>query len=220
MTIETVKYKGYTIKIEQDPDPIDPREWDNLGTLVCYSRCHSIGDKHEFSSQEAFKEWLDGYENKNNVILLPIYLLDHSGITISTNPEKFRACDPQGWDWGCVGVIYVTKERIKKEYSLKRNVTKKTLAKVLDVLRDEVETYDQYLTGDVYGYNVESPKGGEIDDGSCWGFFGSDHKQSGLMEQAQGAVDYNIRSTRQAHQDKLKAQIKASAPLSVRLAIA
>ena len=214
---DTIKYNGYTIKIQQDSDPIDPRESDNLGTMVCYCRSHNLGDKHEHATQEAFKEWLD--ENKDNIILLPLYLLDHSGITMRTSPETFRACDPQGWDWRCVGVIYVTKEKVRKEYGWKK-ITPARIKKISGYLASEVETYDQYLTGDVYGYTVESPTGGEIDDGSCWGFFGHDHKASGLLESAEGAIDYHIKSTRQAHQRKLKSLIKARAPLSVRPALA
>ena len=51
-----------------------------------------------------------------------------------------------------------------------------------------VKEYDQYLTGDAYGYTLYveesgengSPKWTEID--SCWGFFGSDILESGLAE--------------------------------------
>lgn len=212
---EVIEYKGYKIKIEQDAEGMDPRENDNLGTMVCYSRSHNFGDKHEYDSQEAFKEWLN--ENKDNVILLPLFLYDHSGITMNTT--GFHHCDSQRWDWGCVGVIYVTKEKVRAEYGWKA-ITKARIKKISEYLKSEVECYDQYLTGDVYGYIVESPKGEEIEDGSCWGFFGHDHKASGLLEQAEDAIDYHIKSTRQAHQKKLKALIKARAPLSVRLAIA
>ena len=51
-----------------------------------------------------------------------------------------------------------------------------------------VKTYDQYLTGDTYGYTQyvkKADEGGkaeweEID--SCWGFLGSDVMESGLAE--------------------------------------
>ena len=31
-------YHGHTIKIFHDPDPESPREWSNLGTLICWHR--------------------------------------------------------------------------------------------------------------------------------------------------------------------------------------
>ena len=52
----------------------------------------------------------------------------------------------------------------------------------------EVETYDQYICGDVYGFKVfkvETCDNGceheeEID--SCWGFFGDNFIENGLIE--------------------------------------
>jgi len=47
-------------------------------------------------------------------------------------------------------------------------------------LNSEVETYDQYLTGDVWGYTIYEietcDKGHEHENevDSCWGFFGHD----------------------------------------------
>jgi hypothetical protein len=40
-------------------------------------------------------------------------------------------------------------------------------------MRSEVETYDQYLTGHVFGYIVENGEGEQLD--SCWGYFGEAH---------------------------------------------
>jgi hypothetical protein len=36
----------------------------------------------------------------------------------------------------------------------------------------EVKTYDDYLTGNVYGYKVIDEQGNEED--SCWGYYGED----------------------------------------------
>ena len=37
-------------------------------------------------------------------------------------------------------------------------------------LKDEVEVYDQYIRGDVYGFIIEDLQGNNVD--SCWGFYG------------------------------------------------
>ena len=72
-----------------------------------------------------------------------------------------------GWDSGCVGYIYATYEDIKKEYNIKR-VTSKIKDKVEKLLIAEVDTYDKYLTGEVFGFIIE--KNGEVED-SCYGFY-------------------------------------------------
>jgi ribulose bisphosphate carboxylase small subunit len=36
MDYSTEEYKGYTIKVEYDEDPQNPRtDWDSAGTMVC-----------------------------------------------------------------------------------------------------------------------------------------------------------------------------------------
>lgn len=105
--------------------------------------------------------------NKHYVIL-PLGLYDHSGITmyIGSQPSPF---DPGGWDSGQVGWIYISKKKAREEYGKGKD----TLAKAEEYLRGEVKTFDQYLTGDVYGYIVEDEAGETLD--SCWGFFGHEY---------------------------------------------
>jgi hypothetical protein len=66
---------------------------------------------------------------------------------------------------------------VRKEYNVKR-ITKDIVEKVRKVLKGEVETYDQYLTGEVYGYRISKvevcDKGCEHKEevDSCWGYYG------------------------------------------------
>jgi hypothetical protein len=99
--------------------------------------------------------------------VLPLYLLDHSGLSISTGGF---ACP---WDSGQVGWIYMSKETAAKE----------RISDPLACLRAEVAEYDQYLTGDVWGYRIADADGHELD--SCWGFYGSDHCKEQATESAQ-----------------------------------
>ena len=39
----------YKLEIAFDTDPQSPREWDNLGTMVCWHNRHSFGDDHSYS---------------------------------------------------------------------------------------------------------------------------------------------------------------------------
>ena len=144
---------GYSVAVEYDPYPESPREWDNVGTVVLVDRCrYSFGDK------TAGQDELARIARDPNNICLPIYIYDHSGITINTTGFS---CP---WDSGQVGLIYCTKERARSEWG--RVYRQQALA----CLRGEIETLDQYLTGQVYGYVVRDPQGEELD--SCWGFYG------------------------------------------------
>lgn len=98
-------------------------------------------------------------------VILPLYLYDHSGITMNTTGFSCR------WDSGQVGFIYVSREKIL-EVSGKKKLTKKLREWAADILRAEVRTYDQYLTGDVWCADVSID--GEADE-SCGGYFGSDY---------------------------------------------
>jgi len=140
-------------KISQDDWAQDPRaEWDNLGTMICFHGRYTLGDKHDYNSSD-FDGWdeLQNYIEKKlgGVVILPLYLYDHSGITMNTTGFS---CS---WDSGQVGFIYVSRETLLKEYGGKK-VTTKLKEKVTQYLIGEVETYDQYLTGDVYRFELQN----------------------------------------------------------------
>jgi hypothetical protein len=155
-------------------DPINPRkDCDNYGIMACSHGRYLLGDEEAKIKSTDFKSWdeVEKYliRDMGAVVILPLWLYDHGGITISTQPFYGRAQHAQ-WDSMRVGFIYATRESIERMQSWKR-LTKVRLAKVEDNLRVEVEIYDQYLTGDVYGYRISVD--GEIID-SCYGFFGEE----------------------------------------------
>ena len=168
--VETVEHAGKIIRVYQDESPESPRELDNLGTMLCNHRRYTLGD-----AQGSIKDLPD-----DAVITLPLFLYDHSGLSISTSisPYWFHA----SWDAGQVGVIYVTREKLLKEYGCSR-ITKHIKEKAAKVLEQEVRTYNQYLAGDVYGYVVEEEEGNDLE--SCWGFYGLDY----CIEQAKQAAE-------------------------------
>lgn len=167
---------GKTLEVYQDEHPENPRNWENLGTMVCFHKRYNLGDKHnyshnDYSSWEEMKKAIE--KNEKTLIILPLYLYDHSGITIATTPFS---CN---FDSGQIGFTFVSKEKVKKEYNAKR-ITKELIEQVTKILEAEVNTYDQYLTGDVYGFRVINENGDEED--SCNGFFGLDIKENGILE--------------------------------------
>jgi hypothetical protein len=101
-------------------------------------------------------------------VVLPLYLYDHSGITMNTT--GFNCI----WDSGQVGFIMMPREKIYKEYGWKR-ITKQRRKKIEDYLRGEVETYDQYLTGEVFIISIIDPDG-EVEE-CIGGYYGEDYAE-------------------------------------------
>ena len=174
---------NYTIEIEQDTMAESPREWDNLGTMVCFHGGYDLGDKHNYDHQD-YLGWdemeADIVRRENVGVILPLYLYDHSGITIATTPFS---CP---WDSGQIGFIFVSKEKMREEYGYKR-VSQDLKKRVAEFLRLEVETYDKYLTGDVYFYRITNTKTDEQID-SCGGYFGEED----CLSEAEGVVHHYI----------------------------
>ena len=139
------------IIITQDRNPQNPREDDNLGTMVCFHNSYDLGDSDHNLSSNDFESWeeLSNYliKEKNAVAILPLYLYDHSGLSISTGSFDCR------WDSGQIGFIYISREYALEEYGGKI-VTKATTEKIINYFKGEVETYNQYLKGNVYGYKI------------------------------------------------------------------
>jgi len=132
----------------------------------CYSRYH------EFDFTEDIIKKLQEYYH-----ILPIYMYDHSGITINTTGFSCR------WDSGKIGWIYVSKEDCK-------DIIAQEQAEA--VLKAEVQELDYYLTGEIYEYSVTQGENEEILD-SCSGYYGNDHEKSGLLAEAREFIDNSIK---------------------------
>lgn len=190
------------LRIIHDECPMHPRQEfgaDNLGTIAYSHREYTLGEeeinnpidwlieKIEISEDYAYKlaekhkiEYYSSDMRKilentffNKYIALPLYLYDHSGITINYKPFSCR------WDRGQVGYIYLSKEKARKEYNHKR-LSKKRKEKIISYLEGEIECLDQYLRGDTYGFIVEDKNGEEI--ASCYGFYGTNWHENGLVD--------------------------------------
>lgn len=156
-------------------------------------------------------------------VVMPIWLYDHSGITISTGERVYPYNDQ--WDSGQVGFAALTKQKTMEElreivrdpsgnpvriYTGEKTwrydtvpFTEETWQKgATDAIKAEVETYDQYLTGDVWWYKIYStaiPTKGSVSDNlddwdeedSCGGFYGDDMLENGMLDE----VGYGLADT-------------------------
>lgn len=228
MTEEIVTYRGYDIKIVRDEIMDNPREMDeHLGTMVCFHRRYRLGDEdHEFSSPEDLEKFLEYGENYKDIFeflddfpevlnleidesftpfYLPMYLYDHSGITVNT--DGF-GCP---WDSGQVGYIFITREDAAEAWDEVSDV-EELEARAIKCMKAEVEQYDYFLRGEVYGFVIETedPTFDILD--SCYGFYG-DPERSGLLDEAKSFIDHHIAEKQKKRGAKLKELIRNGVPL-------
>jgi hypothetical protein len=93
MAILNIKLsKKRTLKVFQMEDPFSPREDSNLTRMICFHNGYDLGDQSpelEYSSDNYnnFEELeADIVDREKPLVILPLYMYDHSGITISTTP--------------------------------------------------------------------------------------------------------------------------------------
>jgi hypothetical protein len=157
-----VLHKTYTIKIYPDDIPINPREdCDNLGTIIYWSNRYNLGEINGRSGNIDAKDFVK-QKTKEGAVILPVYIYDHSGITINTTGFSCQ------WDSGQVGWIFADKEAIRKWFEVKR-ITKKLRDQVSRHLVEEIGIFDKYIQGDAYGFKIKDEDEQNID--SCWGFY-------------------------------------------------
>jgi hypothetical protein len=176
--------------------------------MVCEHRRYSLGDKDgrdvaketvrkSISYKESWEEdvghrWAkydfnnpqdlwDAVQACSDIESMPLYLYDHSGITMSTS--KF-SCP---WDSGQIGFIFIAKKQALDEWGAGgTRFTPAIKAKARACMEAEVEVYDQYIRGDVYRIVVIDPDGEEIEN--CSGFYGFDYAK----QEAEGIAKHHM----------------------------
>jgi hypothetical protein len=176
------------LEIKRDESPESPREWGNtVGHMVLFHNRMNLGDDKKGLTVDMARNLETRMTDPRYGVCLPIYAYQHGGITISTEPFS----DP--WDSGKLGFIYASKEMMRENFH-RKTCTKKMMQETLGFLQQEVKAYDQYLTGDVYGYVIKDEAGEVVD--SCWGFYGLD------LANAEGIRALEFENKREAQEDK------------------
>ena len=179
-------------RIERLSDIID--RYTTLDRDRDWNRVAMEGKEHTVSwAKRKVKEISEKFL-EDNYVILPLYLYDHSGLTMNTSGFSCQ------WDSGQVGYIYVSMDNARKEFSgtgdpTARRKKPRGIQRYWDeevrewaekYLKGEVKEYDQYLRGDVWGFVIEDEDGEEV--GSCWGFYGREY----CIEQAKEAAEAKL----------------------------
>ena len=115
-----------------------------LGKLICFHTRYNLGDAHNFTHKN-----YSGWAELSQAIakfydagaMLPMFMLDHSGLSVSTHPFY------NVWDSGQIGFIVASKKDIVDMFGTKY-CTRLCIKQAAELLIQEVEDYNMYLNAD------------------------------------------------------------------------
>lgn len=170
--IESYEHAGCTIELHYDDDPMSPREWSQLGTIITWGRERGWGDEDlryepDDTDYSTIRWAVRIRREREATVVVPVVLADYGS-------SGTRIYVTDSWE-DANAVIIDTPEG--------REMTGVLPEHVRDVLCAEIDEMAMWAAGEVYGYVVE--KKGEVLD-SCWGFVGDD----GLREAKNQAEGY------------------------------
>lgn len=208
--LETLNIKGFDVNILADHDAENPLAWGSA-TLVTAHRSYTFGGGKLPVDADSIEEAFDWHLSAKgltlcDVIWLPVYLYDHSGLALSDTPFGDR------WDSGQLGYIYERRDAIRAEYRVQR-ISRKLEQTVFERLRHTLQLLKYWANGDIYAYKIPAL------DEYCGGFYGWNHDTSGLVEYATDAIDAHLRLQRQKRYACLKQLLRDHVPLHLRPAL-
>ena len=177
--IQECTKRNEKLQIVQDDICEDPRNWDNLTIIATLEQNHSTIGDFQFKSSDELNEFV---KDQEGIYSMPLYIYDHSGISLYCGNDTIPYPFNDQWDAGCIGMVFTTKKRLE-------GMEKTPRSKILDLMKSELETYSHYLNGNVYGYrhlkwsqckSCDQELDQEVD--SCYGFYGYDFDKNGLYD--------------------------------------
>lgn len=225
---QDIDYKGYRIKIRQDESCESPDDWGNTDMFLVYDHRQFYVKRDNFNPSDII-DWLDikrkldcpvsgdeeqgeledelkGYFDYSDYYIYPVYAYIHSGVSLSLGRSSYPFTCP--WDTSMSGFLLVKKEEVASFEVAEINA------------ESLIETWNDYLSGDVWGFIVEEPTtiysiektlfdkhlldGTTIKDlrkdfmedheweevDSCWGFYGED----ACIEEAKAVIDNLVKN--------------------------
>lgn len=234
---EKETYRNFTIKIHTDDSPENPfEEWDGNLPLMYHNDSWNNKDYSQGAIERTIQESVsDGQIILHQKIYAPILDLEiddmidydreekidmfRETITDLINQAKYDNIEAfcneiglpclstsrTGYYQGDYANIFIcwTPEYTEVNGNKKEDIKP-------EWMEDAADLWAAWAYDDVYGYSIE-----DLDD-SCFGFYGTDHDKSGLMEYAKNAIDCHIENSKKTIFNKVKELIKAKVPIFYR----
>ena len=145
-------------RIEQDDDPQNPQQYsDEDMFLVSKHRQFYVPEPGQQRIPDSANEVVDKWKKTHWVFPVEAYI--HGGVSLALAGEG-NFPDRQ-WDVSQCGFVFVS----KLSWRLSKSARKQAVS--------WLETWNQYLSGDVWRYVIEDEDGNEID--SCSGMYGKEY---------------------------------------------
>jgi len=139
------------VKIIQDFEPDNPREWEPLTTIVCWHRRTNIGDVNLQSPEEIDNYIYDHRDAlnwaKDHGLFRKIFLYEHGDYAFHL--DTFGNWPDVRWDAGQVGFIFVNPYHARKVDKRSR-ITAHCIEHLKTNLLDEYTAWSNYISGDTY----------------------------------------------------------------------
>ncbi|MAX51512.1 MAG: hypothetical protein CMH22_05990 [Methylophaga sp.] len=238
--METIIYKGIEIEVKREEYSENPfEEWDGCVPLMYEGGRNWEGD---FSKGDII-DYLRNYLSYNQVKRHQSRLLDLMGEDVEEFKEDYPLEDYDRTEMIKDDILYSwldesidNKTAFCEEFNIKhysgasRGYSQGDYAEVFmcwtpefgkitgrtyESMNDETfecnfELFEAWAWGDVYYYTIE-----ETGD-SCGGFYGDNHRKSGLLEYAEDSIDCYLEDKKKQKENKLKTLVKNNVPLNKR----
>lgn len=176
-----------TRTVSPDPSPFERGR--RVQTIKQYLNCslkEMVGIVQDYSAfRQAFAEALEeqvgrnpeGWRDAEQWFETAESLLTEAGIPCLYQESK-------GYSQGDVTLclVILTDEWFKMTGANRDNAK--------EICQQTIDLYSAWAWGDVYGVSeITDPDENEIEGASCWGFYGSDHEESGLLARARSIIE-------------------------------
>jgi hypothetical protein len=185
-----MEINGFRVEIDQDYDPMSPRDDDSPGCgLVMWGQHYSFPNDAGIDIGSYPAGWtsieLELLGRDDVLHTEPIWVYDHSGIAFKTGARTYPFdCR---WDSAQCGVAYVTAKMWADTQGSEWTGSDEQVEQAKRLIAGDVETYGQYVSGDVYCYAIIDPADGETVD-SCSGYYGWEAVTEAAKEAAENAT--------------------------------
>ena len=212
----TKKVHGCTVRILQDESFSDsPEQWGDEGLfLVGFHRDFTVERKgfeayvaaQAYPDRDKYKD-LEEHEQarvkevKKQYHIFGLEAYIHSGVVLALSKEG--SFPDRAWDVSQLGAVFVA----KKDWPTK--------IKARNTAWSLVRTWNDCLSGNVYGFIVEDSSGDQIE--SVWGYIG-DYDTSGCLAEAEATAKLHEEEQLKKQVAKIKAYTKSKVPLDKRKA--